>query len=38
MMPEIMDGNAPHRSQGCAAQAWSMTEFYRVARLLSGKD
>ncbi|MBO5763102.1 MAG: glycogen debranching enzyme N-terminal domain-containing protein [Lentisphaeria bacterium] len=38
MMPEIMDGNAPHRSQGCAAQAWSMTEFYRVARLLAGED
>ncbi len=32
---EIADGDAPHAEQGCSAQAWSMTEFYRVARLLS---
>ena len=34
-LPEVADGNAPHREQGCAAQAWSVTEFYRVARLLT---
>ena len=36
-LPEIADGDAPHTEQGCLAQAWSMTEFYRVARLLSEK-
>ena len=33
-LSEIADGDAPHRGQGCPAQAWSMTEFCRVARLL----
>lgn len=35
-LPEVADGNFPHREQGCAAQAWSVTEFYRVAKLLTG--
>ncbi len=29
-LPEIADGDYPHRPQGCTAQAWSVTEFYRV--------
>ena len=33
-LPEIMDGDAPHAGRGCDAQAWSATEFLRVARLL----
>ncbi len=33
-LPEILDGNAPHAQRGCCAQAWSVTELYRVARLL----
>jgi len=31
-MPEICDGNAPHAQRGCQAQAWSITEFYRVLK------
>ena len=37
-LSEIADGDAPHRGQGCPAQAWSMTEFCRVARLLEPKS
>ena len=33
-IPEIYDGDAPHDSKGCIAQAWSMTEFFRVMKLL----
>ncbi len=33
-IPEIMDGDAPHAGRGCDAQAWSATEFLRVARQL----
>ena len=33
-LPEIYDGDAPHLPKGCLAQAWSMTEFYRVWSLL----
>jgi len=29
-LPEVADGDAPHRPGGCMAQAWSITEFYRV--------
>lgn len=29
-LPEIMDGDAPHRERGCDAQAWSVTEALRV--------
>ena len=35
-LPEIMDGDAPHAGRGCDAQAWSATEFLRVARRLGG--
>ena len=37
-LPEVADGNTPHREQGCAAQAWSVTEFFRVAKLLTGAE
>jgi len=33
-MPEVCDGNAPHQQRGCWAQAWSITEFYRVLTTL----
>ena len=33
-LPEIMDGDAPHAGRGCDAQAWSASEFLRVAALL----
>lgn len=29
-IPEILDGNAPHNQRGCDAQAWGVTELYRV--------
>lgn len=34
-LPEIIDGNFPHQWRGCGAQAWSVTEFYRVYKLLT---
>ena len=34
MLPEVMDGDFPHRSGGCPAQAWSVTEAFRVYELL----
>jgi predicted glycogen debranching enzyme len=36
-IPEIVDGNAPHQSRGCDAQAWSVSEVYRVWQMLSKK-
>ena len=33
-VPEILDGDAPHRQRGCDAQAWGVTEALRVWRLL----
>ena len=33
-LPEILDGDAPHRERGCDAQAWGVSEFLRVAALL----
>ena len=33
-LPEVMDGDAPHQWGGCGAQAWSVTEFFRVWSLL----
>ena len=33
-IPEIVDGNAPHQSRGCDAQAWGVSEWLRVWRLL----
>ena len=43
-IPEVFDGDAPHRPGGCIAQAWSVAELLRVAaqdpgpRLLSKND
>ncbi len=36
-MPEILDGDFPHTQRGCLAQAWSVSEFYRVLKLLTQK-
>ncbi|NMA42302.1 MAG: glycogen debranching protein [Oligosphaeraceae bacterium] len=33
-LPEILDGDSPHQIRGCPAQAWSVTELYRVLKLL----
>lgn len=33
-VPEIVDGDAPHRPRGCGAQAWSVSEWVRVWRQL----
>ena len=34
-IPEIVDGDIPHHPRGCDAQAWSVSEVYRVWRLLN---
>lgn len=34
-LPEVADGDYPHRPGGCAAQAWSASEFFRVYRMLT---
>ena len=34
-IPEILDGDAPHRQRGCDAQAWSATEALRVWKWLN---
>lgn len=36
-IPEVLDGNTPHRHGGCTAQAWSATETYRVLAILCAK-
>jgi len=33
-IPEVLDGNAPHRSRGCDAQAWGISELLRVWNIL----
>ena len=33
--PEVVDGDAPHAPGGCPAQAWSVSEFFRVYKLLT---
>ncbi len=37
-IPEIVDGDAPHRQRGCDAQAWGATEALRVWKLLTAKS
>ena len=32
--PEVLDGSAPHTQRGCGAQAWGVTELYRVVKQL----
>lgn len=34
-IPEIVDGGAPHAWRGCGAQAWGITELYRVNKILN---
>ncbi len=34
-IPEILDGDAPHKPRGCDAQAWGVTEVLRVWKLLN---
>ena len=34
-LPEIVDGDSPHTSRGCGAQAWGATELYRVIAYLN---
>ncbi len=34
-VPEILDGNFPHHQRGCLAQAWGVSELYRVLKLLN---
>ena len=34
-IPEVLDGDAPHTLRGCGAQAWGVTEFYRVYKMLN---
>ncbi len=34
-LPEIVDGDYPHKPRGCDAQAWGVAEAYRVLKLLS---
>jgi starch synthase (maltosyl-transferring) len=36
-LPEILDGDAPHAQRGCDAQAWSVTEAFRVWTALGSK-
>ena len=33
-VPEVIDGGTPHAQRGCGAQAWGVTELYRVVRCL----
>jgi len=37
-VPELADGDTPHPPKGCGAQAWGVTELYRVLALLAGKQ
>ncbi len=37
-IPEILDGDAPHRQRGCDAQAWGVTEALRVWKLLARRS
>ncbi len=36
-VPEITDGNFPHRQRGCDAQAWGISELLRVILFLNNK-
>ncbi len=33
-LPEILDGDQPHRQKGCPAQAWSASEVARVCKII----
>ena len=32
-LPEIVDGDYPHKQKGCGAQAWGITELYRLLKM-----
>ena len=32
-IPEIIDGDFPHNPKGCGAQAWGVTELYRLLKI-----
>jgi starch synthase (maltosyl-transferring) len=34
-LPEILDGDSPHTARGCDAQAWGLSEWLRVWRLVA---
>ena len=34
-LPEVLDGDLPHRDRGCDAQAWGVTEALRVWKMLN---
>jgi len=36
-VPEVIDGNTPHIQRGCGAQAWGVTELYRMVRSLKAQ-
>jgi len=35
-IPEVLDGDAPHRPGGCISQAWSVAEVNRARNLIKG--
>ncbi|MFZ1985062.1 MAG: amylo-alpha-1,6-glucosidase, partial [Desulfatitalea sp.] len=37
-VPEIVDGDAPHRQRGCDAQAWGVSELLRVWKKLASGE
>jgi starch synthase (maltosyl-transferring) len=37
-LPEVLDGDAPHRQRGCDAQAWGATEALRVWKWLNSPE
>jgi starch synthase (maltosyl-transferring) len=37
-LPEIVDGDYPHKQRGCDAQAWGISEFLRVWLKLKNSD
>ncbi len=37
-IPEIVDGDYPHTQRGCDAQAWGVTELYRVLKQTGAAD
>lgn len=36
-VPEVFDGNEPHRAGGCISQAWSVAEVIRLRKLVAEK-
>jgi predicted glycogen debranching enzyme len=37
-LPEITDGDQPHHERGCDAQGWSVSELYRVWKILASSS